>query len=343
VKQINNYKVLLYITYMSKEELKILSMELHKPAKKKFETRKVVVYGADEIYSADLMDFQEWSKENDGNKYALCIIDVFTKYATVTPIKDKTGKTIMNAFKEACDKKFKSYCKLLWVDKGTEFYNNEFIKFGKQHGFQLYSTYSENKAVVVERFNKTMKDKIWMYFTANQTRNWIDEIEKIVTKYNNTKHRTIGTTPNKARENTEAVLEYVAKHQQKTKDNRQSFKVGDKVRISRVKGTFEKGYLPNWSMAVYTVDEVLNTNPVTYKLKEYDGEVLEGSFYNEELQKTKIPELYLVEKILKTRKNKQGKKEYLIKWLGWDTKFNSWIGENDFTDITGVKPEDFKN
>jgi hypothetical protein len=96
-------------------------------------------------------------------------------------------------------------------------------------------------------------------------------------------------------------------------------------------------------MAVYTVDEVLNTNPVTYKLKEYDGEVLEGSFYNEELQKTKIPELYLVEKILKTRKNKQGKKEYLIKWLGWDTKFNSWIGENDFTDITGVKPEDFKN
>jgi hypothetical protein len=107
------------------------------------------------------------------------------------------------------------------------------------------------------------------------------------------------------------------------------FKVGDKVRISKYKKVFDKGYLPNWTTELFTVSKVLNTTPITYKIKDYNDEEIEGSFYEQELVKfDKQNEDYEVEKILKTR-TRNGKKEYLIKWRSYDSTFNSWIPEEN--------------
>ena len=110
------------------------------------------------------------------------------------------------------------------------------------------------------------------------------------------------------------------------------FKVGDNVRISKIKQTFAKGYEANWTFEVFTVDQVLSTVPITYKLKDFNGDPIEGSFYTQEMQKTTVPEHYEIEKIIETRKVGK-KKQMFVKWLGWPSKFSMWIDESQITDI----------
>jgi len=110
------------------------------------------------------------------------------------------------------------------------------------------------------------------------------------------------------------------------------FAVGDHVRISRLKGTFEKGHAHNWTYEVFTVSKVLDTDPVTYKLIDYNKDQIEGSFYSQELQKTDTGDYYEVEKILDTRKVGK-KKEYLVKFYGWSDKFSEWLPEDQVKDI----------
>ena len=110
------------------------------------------------------------------------------------------------------------------------------------------------------------------------------------------------------------------------------FKIGDLVRISRVKEIFEKGFHDNYSRAVYKVVKVLPTTPITYNLTDFDNTPLDGGFYEQELQKTDKPDFYEIEKIIKDRKFKK-KKQYFVKWLGWETRFNSWIDEKELKDI----------
>ena len=102
--------------------------------------------------------------------------------------------------------------------------------------------------------------------------------------------------------------------------------MGDHVRINRQNGHFEQGYLPNWSEEVYTIDKIINATPKQYKIKDYDGNVVEGSFYKEEIQLVDKPETYRIERILETRKVR-GKNQYLVKWLGHHNQFNQWIDE----------------
>jgi len=111
--------------------------------------------------------------------------------------------------------------------------------------------------------------------------------------------------------------------------SRPKFKLGDKVRISRTKGIFEKGYLPNWSEAIYLIHEVKRTSPVTYILKDTAGDVLEGSFYENELQKTK-QEIYRIEKVLRN-KIINNVEHALVKWMGYDDKFNQWVPTENLT------------
>ena len=100
------------------------------------------------------------------------------------------------------------------------------------------------------------------------------------------------------------------------------------VRISKVKSIFKKGYLPNWIEEVFTVVKIIDGNPKQYKLTDYDDNQLDGSFYSQEIQVVDKPETFRIEKVLQTRKLRGGKKEYLVKWLGYPKQFNSWVGED---------------
>src|SRR6266496_6652036 len=193
----------------------------------------------------------------------------------------------------------------------------------KENNITRYSTHGEHKSAVVERFNRTLKTNMWKRFTAENTRVWINMLDKLMNDYNNKYHNTIEMTPTEAskKENEVEVLnnqEFVERTVDKHK-----FKVGDRVRISRIKGLFEKGYLPNWSEEVFEIVEGKNTNPYTYILKDSQGEVVVGSFYTEELQKTS-QEVYRIEKVLRKKKI-NGVEHVFVKWLGYDKKFNEWI------------------
>ena len=208
--------------------------------------------------------------------------------------------------------------------------NNKFQKFLKSKNIFWFSTNSEFKASIVERFNRTLKTKMWKYFTQVGNKKWINIVDDLVYNYNNTYHRSIKMTPieGSKKENETKVFKNLYPEQDKTNlVNR--FKVGDKVRISKYKGTFDKGYLPNWTTELFTVSKVFNTDPVTYKVIDNNDDEIEGIFYDQELVKfDKQDQDYEVEKILKTR-TKNGKKEYFVKWLGYPGSMNSWIPEEN--------------
>ena len=148
----------------------------------------------DNIWGVDFTDMQSLSKFNKGFKYLLCAIDVFSKYAWVIPVKDKKGTSIVNAFKKIISEGQRKPNKIL-VDLGGEFYNQSFEDFLKINNIEMYSTYNEGKSVVAERFIRTLKNKIFKHMTTISKNVYIDVLNDIVNKYNNTVHRTIKMKP----------------------------------------------------------------------------------------------------------------------------------------------------
>src|SRR5271165_3490335 len=159
-------------------------------------------------------------------------------------------------------------------------------------------------------------------FSAENTRNWIDMSDKLLLEYNNRHHSTIKMTPTEASK-PENKIQVPSNHgYRQCQQLKPKFQAGDRVRISRTKAVFEKGYLPNWSEEIYEIIEVKQTNPFTYNLKDMNGETIDGSFYGEELQKTN-QEVYRIEKVIRKKKI-NGIEHGLIKWLGYRNKFNEW-------------------
>jgi len=284
------------------------------------------------VWGCDLVEMQEWNYQNKGFRYMLNIIDVFSKYAWSIPLKDKKGTTVAQSFKYIV-KQSGRIPKHIWVDKGKEFYNKNMNDWLQENNIIRYSTFGEHKSAVVERFNRTLKEMMWKRFTAENTRKWIDMSDKLLHEYNNRLHSTIGMTPVKAslKENEMKVLQNIINKTKVASRTKAKFKVGDKVRMSRTKALFEKGYLPNWSEEIYIIEKVQKTNPVTYKIKDLLGEVIEGSFYSEELQKTS-QELYRVEKIIRKKKI-DGVEHAFVKWSGYSDKYNQWIPLSDLDKI----------
>ena len=295
-------------------------------------TRQVNVFEIDEVWGADLVEMQEWSKQNNGFRYMLNVIDIFSKYAWSIPLKDKRGDTVTEAFIKIVNNS-KRIPKYLWVDKGKEFYNKNMDLWLKQNNIIRYSTFGQHKSAIIERFNRTLKEIMWKRFTAENTRNWIHILDKLIMEYNNRIHSTIGMSPKEASlsKNYNEVLQNTLNKTKIHSNKNLKFKIGDKVRISRLKGIFEKGYLPNWSEELFTIDKINNSYPITYKLKDLNNEVLEGGFYEEELQKTE-QEIYRVEKVIRKKKI-NGIDHALVKWSGYSDKHNLWIPVKDLAKL----------
>ena len=247
----------------------ILANELHKPIIKKFDKRKVYSQFKDNIWGVDLADMQSLSRKNKGIKYHLCAIDLYTKYAFVIPLKDKKGISIVNAFNKIIKQSNRKPNKI-WGDQGGEFYNNVFKKWLSDNDIIMYSTYNESKSVVAERFIRTLKNKLYNHMTAASKNVYYDVLDDVVSKYDNTKHNTIKMKPVDVKDNKRV---YIDEHNEK--DSR--FKVGDRVRISKFKNIFAKGYIKD-----------IFAKPYTYNLKDLNDEEIIGSFYDRELQKTKL-------------------------------------------------------
>ena len=256
----------------------ILADELHKPVIKKFNKRKVYLQFKDNIWGVDLEDMQSLSRKTKGIKYLLCAIDLYSKYAFVVPLKDKKGINIVNAFNKIIKQSNRKPNKIC-VDQGSEFYNRVFKKWLSDNDTIMYSTYNEGKSVVAERFIRTLKNKLYKHMTATGKNVYYDVLDDVVNEYNNTKHNTIKMKQKDVGDNKRV---YIDEHNEK--DRR--FKVGDRVRISKFKNIFAKGYTPNWSREIFIVDKINDTVPYTYNIKDLNGEEIIVSFYDRELQKS---------------------------------------------------------
>ena len=216
--------------------------------------RKVYSSFKDNIWGVDLADMQSLHKFNKGFKYLPCAIDLFSKYAWVIPIKDKKGTSIVNAFiKIISEGQIKP--NKIWVDQGSEFYNQSFKGFLKINNSEMYSTYNKGKSVVAERFIRTLKYKIFKHMTAISKIVYIDVLNDIVNKYNNTIHRTIKMKP------IDVTGDSYVEYNEDFNKKEHKFKVNDHVRISKYKNIFATGYVPNWSEEVFIVNEIKSTVP----------------------------------------------------------------------------------
>ena len=212
------------------------------------------------------------SNFNKGFRLLLCVIDIFSKYAWVVPLKDKKGVSIVNAFQKILKESDRKPNKIR-VDKGSEFYNSSFKKWLKDNDIEMYSIHNEGKSVVAERFIRTLKNKIYKYMTAISKNVYIDKLDDIVNEYNNTYHRTIKINPVDVKNNT--YIDSV----KAINDKDPKFKVRDHVRISKYKNILGKGYKPNWSEEVFVIEKVKNTLPWTNVINDLNGEETIGTFY----------------------------------------------------------------
>ena len=196
--------------------------------------------------------------------------------------------SIVNAFQKIISKGRKP--NKIWVDQGSEFYNNSFKDFLKINNIEMYSTYNEGKSVVAERFIRTLKNKIFKHMTAISKNVYFDVLDNIVNKYNNTVHRTIKM------KSIDVASDSYAGYNEDSNKKDPKFKVGDCVRISKYKNIFAKGYTQNFSKEVFVISKIKDTVPWTYVISNLNGEPVTGSFYEKELQK-------LVKKIQKRKSN----------------------------------------
>ena len=263
-----------------------LADELNKKIIRKFKKRKLYSSFRDNIWGANLADMQSLSKYNNGIKYLLCAIDLFSKYAWIVPLKDKKGISIVNAFQQIILEGRKP--NKIWVNQSGEFYNNLFKRFLKINNTEMYSMYVEGKSVVAERFIRTLKSKILKHMTTVSKNVYFDVLDGIVSKYNNTVHRSIKMKP------IDVKSDSYAEYNEDSNEKDPKFKVGDHVRISKYKNIFH-----NWSEA-FVVTKIKNTVPWTYVISDLNDEPITGSFYEKELQKTSL-EKFRIEKVLKKR------------------------------------------
>ena len=258
----------------------------HKPIVKQFPRNQVITRGIDDLWQIDLADLQKISKFNDYNRYLVTCIDVFSKFAWVVPIKNKKSDTVLEAFKFIVNSSGRKP-NFLQSDQGTEFLNSKFKEYLSEIDVGFYYVNSELKASVIERFNRTIKEKIYKYFTLKNTERYIDILDTLIQTYNNSYHRSIKTLPSKVNKENEKTIHQIL-YKKDSRDKVFNFEVGQTVRITKYKHIFEKGYTPKWTDEIFKVKYQIPRDPVVYKIEDLNNEEIEGVFYEPELQKVTL-------------------------------------------------------
>jgi len=300
------------------DELKQYHKELSKQVIKKFQRRPVITLFNNDIWAMDLLDVNKFKTTNKNIVFLLVVVDIYSRYAFVEPIKEKSGEIVLDAFKKIVLKA--GIPKNLWVDEGKEFYNQYLKNYNKENNINMYHTYSGLKSSYAERFNRTLRDLIYKYLNLNKTKTYINNLQDIVKEYNLSVHSSTGETPYSI-----YFEDKLSKKKTSIKDEETKFKIGDYVRISKTKNLFEKGYTPKWSNEVFEIYEIDNKQvPVMYLIKDLKNEELKGKFYNNELQVSQVKDFKEFEKIVKTKTENRIKK-YFVSFKGLPEKFNIWV------------------
>ena len=302
-----------------------LSEELNKPVINKFLRKKIIVNHINEIHSCDLVDMQKYSRINKGYKYIFTNIDIFSKYSWAFPLKSKKISDIKQCFQKIFKERKPKY---IWSDQESAFFSKEMLKFFEDNNVKIYYTNSNLKAVVVERFNRSLRELMMKEFVKNNNTIWYNILPNLIKEYNNRYHRTIKMKPTDVNKSNEKYIRDTI-YNYKITYKIPKFKINDLVRISlKRRELFDKptGNI-RWSEELFKIYKINKSNVITYRLKDMNNENIDGIFYEKEIQKSKnVTGEYIIEKILKTKGNK-----IYVKWRGYSNNFNSWIDKNNVT------------
>ena len=271
------------------------AITLHKPIEYTFRRSKTLVDGIDHQWQVDLVDMSNVAGSNNKHRYILTCIDVFSKHAWAKPMLNKTAATTKAAMESILKDGRKP--RLVYSDDGNEF-KGECKSFLKSNGIQIFISRTKVKACVVERFNRTLKEKMYRYFdsprpikTNLDKKKYIDVLPKLIDSYNNSYHRSIKCTPNQVNKSNEAQIFFNLYGFNQEDGSSQfeeiKFKKGTYVRYAKDKSIFDKGYTAGWSSKIFIVNKIYANNPILYQIINLNGEA-EGTFYAEELQQVEL-------------------------------------------------------
>ena len=303
------------------------SYGLHRPLKRPKLFRRIYTKAIKYLFQIDLIDMSKYENENDGYRWFITVIDTFSKKAWAFRLKRKSGKEMTRVMEPFLERERPIKVEF---DQGKEFYNKPFLKLLKRLNIKYYSVYSDYKCAIVERFNRTLKTRMFRSFTANGNRRWVDNLQSLVDGYNDSKHSSTGFKPNEVNKRNEHLVRRILfpKIKKKKIHTKPVFKVGDTVRIARKKSAFQKGYEQTFSYEVFQISEIKDTYPVTYGLKDYKNEIIKGSFYKGELEPVdKSDDIWPINKIIKSRKYR-GETQFLVNFLGYPETLTQWIPQS---------------
>jgi len=273
--------------WLSKQE----AYTLHKPVRRRFKTRSYRTTHVDQQWQADLVDMQSLRAHNDGYGYLLTCIDIFSRFAFARPLKTKFASEVVEAFKSICNASGRRPL-LLQTDQGKEFENRIFRSHLATIGTVQFSVKSEYKAALVERFHRTLRGRMWRYFTANNTKRWIEVLPKLLHSYNNRPHGALDAgryTPSQVVK--DVLLRAHLRKQRNAQERiiKPRYSVGDYVRLSRAKKVFQHGYTANWTREIFVIYDIdVSRAPPMYRVADLGGDVVEGKFYEPELQQVRL-------------------------------------------------------
>ena len=299
------------------------SEELNKPVIDKFPRNKIIVNYIDEIYSCDLVDMVKYSRMNKGYKYIFTNIDIFSKYTWIFPIKSKKISNIKPCFQKIFKERKP---KFIWSDKESSFFSKEMLKFFKDNNVEIYYINSNLKAVVIERLNRSLRELMMEEFVKNNNTVWYNILSKLISSYNNRYHNTIKDKPININKSNEKYIKTIYTYN--ITNEIPKFKINGVVRIYlKRRELFDKSADNiKWSEELFKIHSICKSNVISYKIKDMNNEIIQGIFYEKELQLSKMKDdsLYIIKKIIKKVRDR-----YFVKWRNYSNEFNSWINKND--------------
>ena len=312
---------------------------IHKSSVNNFKRQAIIVESPDEQWDADLIVINTIKKYNDGYCYILACIDLFSRYAWAVSLKTKSAKDVRDGFRKILSKG--RHCEILRTDRGSEFTNAIMKQYLKKQKIYHIFTYNELHANYIERWNRTLQDKMYKYFYEHQTLRYVDVLDDFVASYNSTVHSTINMAPKDVTlANSMTIYERVylpiLESIGSAKPSYQ-FNVGDTVRLSYGRRMFARGYAEKFSEELYKIASRVPSHPPRYKIVDLMGESIKGSFYEQEMQKAYVNTddmEFKIDKVL--GKKRLGKKlHYLVSWYGYPSKFQSYVPASQLKNYSG--------
>ena len=302
----------------------------------KFARRRTIIPFQFYMYDVDNAYMKDYTKENDGYGYFILAIDDFSKRVFTRPVKQLNGPKIKEALQSIL-KESKTLPMLIRTDGGSEFVNSVVKAYLKKQGIKHIVTKNSTKTAFGERAIFTIKRRLLQAMISQKKKRWLELLPKITSSYNDSYHRTIGMKPNDVTKDKEVDIwnrvywpkEKLAKRKANKDSKKKDFKfnIGETVKVTLNPYKYDRGYNKRFSDENFLVtDRSMKQGKEAYGLKDMKNDEILGSFYQQQLQRVTPDDndKYEIEKVLKSR-NHQGKKQFLVKWAGWDRKFNSWI------------------